>query len=93
MDQKWPSTFMAALQFWPSLFAAAAAARVAHDKREPALCMPNKRGRLSLCYESSGAKGGRRSKHDGGEVPLDKDDPSDQAFDLVVNHGFKINDA
>ena len=75
-------------QFWPSLFAAAAAARAVHDaqdERDVARCMPG--------FKTSGAKGGRRSRKNYGEIVIDPDDKNDQAFDLVANYGVPIVDA
>lgn len=77
-------------QYWPSLFAAGTAALAARDEREResnrALCMP-------LALTVAGSKGGKRSTYEAGDALLDPYDSSDNAFELVVNHRFKINDA
>ena len=67
-------------QYWPAAFAAFAATRAVYDARDDrARCMPTS--------QSSGAKGGRRSRFSRGEIVLDPDDPNDRAFDLIAKQG------
>jgi len=82
-------------QYWPPLFLSFVAAYAAYgDDRASAHCSRTAAKRRGAAKATrSGSKGGRRSPHDADTHELDLCDPANQAFDLVINHGFKIQTA